>query len=90
MKSNLLSSNLFDFYFILDDLVAAINEFADSQEYVVIKKRTKISKKKVSQKATLRCDKNEKHKYENFEKRQTFNRQCECSFEIVIILKNDD
>ncbi len=89
-KMSLLFSNLFDFYFTLDDLIVTINEFVDSQEYVVVKKRIKINKKKVLRKAILRCDKDEKHKYEKFEKRETFSRQCECSFEIVIFLKDRD
>jgi hypothetical protein len=87
MKMNLLFSNLFDSYFTLDDLITAINEFVDSQEYVVVKKRIKINKKKVLRKTIFRCDKSEKHEYEKFEKRETFNRRCECSFEVVAILK---
>jgi hypothetical protein len=87
MKMSLLSSNLFDFYLTLDDLITAINEFVDSQEYVVVKKRIKINKKKELRKAIFRCDKSEKHKYERFEKRETFSRRCECSFEVIAILK---
>jgi heme oxygenase len=90
LKMSLLSSDLFDSYLTLDDLITAINEFVDSQEYVVVKKRIKINKKKVLRKAILRCDKDEKHKYERFEKRETFSRQCECSFEIITILKDRD
>ncbi len=89
-KMSLLFSNLFDLYFTLDNLITAINEFVDSQEYVVVRKRIKINKKKMLRKAILRCDKDEKHKYEKFEKRETFSRQCECLFEIIIILKNRD
>jgi hypothetical protein len=89
-KAKMLFSNLIKFYFTLDDLVTAINEFVDSQEYVVVKKRIKISKKEVLRKAVLKCDKDEKHEYEKFEKRETFNRRCECSFEIVATLKSDD
>ncbi len=84
---SLLSSNLFDFYFTLDDLITAINEFVDSSEYVVVKKRIKINKKRVLRKTIFRCDKSEKHEYERFEKRETFNRRCECSFKVVVILK---
>ncbi len=62
---SLLSPNLLDLYPTLDDLITAINEFADSQEYVVVKKRIKINKKIVLRKAILRCDKDEKHKYES-------------------------
>ncbi len=88
--TKMLLSNLIEFYFILDDLVTAINEFVGSQGYVVVKKRIKVSKKEVLRKAILRCDKDKKHEYERFEKRETFNRRCECSFEIVATLKSDD
>jgi hypothetical protein len=73
-EAKMLFSNLIEFYFTLDDLVTAINEFFDFQEYVVIKKRIKSSKKEVLRKTVLRCDKDEKHEYERFEKRETFNR----------------
>ncbi len=64
---SLLSSNLFDLYSTLDDFISAVNEFAGSQEYVVVKKRIKINKKEVLRKTILRCDTDEKHKYERFE-----------------------
>ncbi len=80
MKMSLLFSNLLDFYSTLDDLVTAINEFVDFQEYVVVKKRIKINKKEMLRKTILKCDKDEKHKYKRFEKRETFSQQCECFF----------
>jgi hypothetical protein len=88
--TKMLLSNLIEFYLTLDDLVTAINEFVDSQDYVVVKKRIKISKKEVLRKAILRCDKDEKHEYDRFEKRETFSRRCEYFFEVVDTLKNDD
>ncbi len=48
--TEMLLSNLIEFYLTLDDLVTAINEFVGSQEYVVVKKRIKISKKEVLRK----------------------------------------
>jgi hypothetical protein len=40
-------------YLNLNDLVCAVNEFADSQEYAINKKRTKVNKKKILRKAVL-------------------------------------
>ncbi len=88
--TKMLPPNLTESYPTLDDLVTAINEFAGSQEYAVVKKRTKVSKKGVLRKAVLRCDKDEKHEYERFGKRETSSRRCECPFEAVATLKSDD
>jgi hypothetical protein len=83
----LLSSNIFEFYFSLYDLMTAINEFADDQDYAIVKKRIKISKKKILRKAMLRCDKKRNDDSQRFEKRQTFRRSIECSFKIVTTLQ---
>ncbi len=90
LQMTLLSSNLFDFYSILNQLIAIVNEFADLHEYVVIKKRIKINKKEVIRKEVLMCDKDDKYKHQRIEKRATFSRQCECFFETVATLKVDD
>jgi hypothetical protein len=86
-NSELLSPNLSNSFLTLDDVLVAVNEFADTQEYAVIKERTKINKKEVIRKATLMCDKNEKMRSQDYEKRKTTIRFCECSFETVITLK---
>lgn len=50
---DLLPPNLSDKYFSLDSLFKAINIFAFSQGCVVIKRRTKVSKKGISRKTVL-------------------------------------
>jgi hypothetical protein len=84
----LLSSDIvvMNSYFNLNNLVCAVNEFADSQEYAITKKRTKVSKKKILRKAVLKCDKRKENKLKEFNKRETSTRQCDCSFEAVAIL----
>jgi hypothetical protein len=77
-------------FLILNNLVRAVNEFADSQEYAIIKKRTKLSKKKVLRKTMLKCDKEENDKLQEYEKRIISTRQCDCSFEVVATLSLDD
>jgi hypothetical protein len=83
----LLSSNIVDFFSTLNDLMTAINEFANDQEYAIVKKRIKINKKEVLRKTILRCDRERNDDLQEFERRRTFNRSCECSFEAVIILQ---
>jgi hypothetical protein len=86
----LLSSDLSNAYAILDELIIVINEHADAQKYVVVKKRIKISKKEVLRKAMFMCDKEKNLKSQEFERRETFTRVCECSFELIVILQSDD
>ncbi len=89
-NSDLLSSNLSNSFFILDETFVVVNQFADTQEYVVIKKRIKINKKEVIRKVILMCDKSEKMRFQDFEKRKTLTRACECLFETMIILESKD
>jgi hypothetical protein len=86
----LLSSSFSHTFVTLDELVSAVNEFADDQEYAVVKKRIKNSKKEVLRKVVLRCDKDENLKPQGFEKRETSIRACECSFEAVTTLESED
>ncbi len=87
-NSELLFSNSSDFFFILHKTIIAVNQFVDTQEYAVIKKRIKINKKKVIRKIIFMCDKDEKMKSQNFENRKTSTQVCECSCEIMITLKS--
>ena len=48
--------NFPDKYAYLDNLIQAMNTFASSQSYAVVKKRTKQSKKGVLRKAVIMCD----------------------------------
>jgi hypothetical protein len=84
----LLSSNFFHIFFTLNDLITAVNEFADDQDYVVVKKRIKNNKKEVLRKVVLRCDRDENLKSQEFEKRETSTRACDCSFEVVVTLES--
>jgi hypothetical protein len=61
--TKMLFSNLIEFYLTLDDLVIAINEFVDSQEYVVVKKRIKVSKKEVLRKGRSSESQNKKFRH---------------------------
>jgi hypothetical protein len=70
--------------------MTAVNEFVEDQEYVVVKKRTKNSKKDVLKKVVLRCDRDENSKSQEFGKRETSTRACECLFEAVVTFNSDD
>jgi hypothetical protein len=85
----LLFSDLSDHYLILNALLLVINIFVESQEYEVVKKRIKKRSKKVLRKAMLRCDKDRDSKTQEFETRETSIRSIECSFDLVITLKEE-
>ncbi len=53
--------NLSDNYASLDVLLQAVNTFASSQSYAVVKRRTKVSKKGILRKAVLICDRNKEY-----------------------------
>lgn len=60
---------LFDFldkYISLDNLLQVINSFAISQGYTMIKRKTKVSKKRVLGKALLICNWNKKYYSKNW------------------------
>jgi hypothetical protein len=48
-----LSLDIINVYSTLDELIVAINQHANKQEYAVIKKRTKKNKKEILKKAVL-------------------------------------
>jgi hypothetical protein len=83
----LLSLDIVEFFSIFNDFMIAINKFANDQKYAIVKKRIKINKKEILRKAILRCDKERNDKFQEFERRKTFNRSCECSFETITILQ---
>jgi hypothetical protein len=58
----LLSSDLSNAYSTLNVLIIVLNEFADSQKYALVKKRTKISKKEVIRKKVFKCNRDENFK----------------------------
>lgn len=79
----LLSLDLFDSYLTLDALYLAVNAFADSQDYALVKKRIKINKKEFIRKMIFRCDKRKNFKFQEFEKRDISSRSYLCSFEVI-------
>jgi hypothetical protein len=85
----LLFSDLSNHYLILNALLLVINIFVESQEFEVVKKRIKRSSKKVLRKAMLRSDKDRDSKTQEFETRETSIRSIECSFDLVITLKEE-
>jgi hypothetical protein len=93
MKSALIIelafSNLSDYYVIVNELILALNEFAEAREYEVIKKRSKKIKKKILKKVMMRCDKERDSTSQEFEKRDTTIKSTECSFEMIVRLKED-
>jgi hypothetical protein len=84
----LLPPNFSHIFSTLNDLITAVNEFAGDQGYAVVKKRIKNSKKGVLRKAVLRCDRGENPKPQEFGKRETSTRACDCSFEAVATLES--
>ena len=54
-----------------------------------MKRRTKVSKKRVLRKAVLMCDRDKKHIDENGGKKDTTSRKTNCSFDAITILKKE-
>jgi hypothetical protein len=77
-------------YSTLNALLLAVNDFAEDQGYEVIKKSTKKIKKGVLNKAVLRCDKGRDFKPQKYERRETSVRSSECSFDVVVKLRDDE
>ena len=65
---NLQPSDLLNNYSFLDNLIQAINTFASSQDYVVVKKKTKVNKKKVLKKVVLMYDWSKKYFTKSYNK----------------------
>jgi hypothetical protein len=67
----LLSSDIAEIFFTLNDFMTAINKFANDQEYAIVEKRIKINKKEVLRKAILKCNKKRNDDFQEFERRKT-------------------
>lgn len=85
----LLPPVLPDSYPTLNDLLAAVNEFAGDQGYEIVKKRTKKTKKRMLKKTMLRCDKKRNATPQGFERRDTAIRSTECPFDAVATLTEE-
>lgn len=73
----------------LDDVHVAINLFAASQGYAIVKKRTRKSKKGVLRKAVFQCDKSGSYKPQGPANRPTSSRMCKCPFQALTTLEDD-
>ena len=65
---NLQPSDLLNNYSFLDNLIQAVNTFASLQDYVVVKKKTKVNKKKVLKKVVLMYDWSKKYFTKSYNK----------------------
>lgn len=70
----------------LDELVKAFNIFVSFQEYTIVKRHTKVSKKGVLRKAVLMCDRSKEHIDENGGKKDTTSRKTKCPFNAIAFL----
>ncbi len=86
-----LASSSEEFVFSsLKDLIIFINIHADFEDYAMIITRYKCSKKKIKNKAVLRCNRDEKFlESSNRNRRHSDTRLIQCSFFIVIKLNVD-
>ncbi len=76
-------------YATLEELISAVNVFAATQGYAVVKKRTKKSKKSVLQKVILMCDRSKAYVDEKRFARDTTSRKCDCLFDAVALTKDN-
>ncbi len=77
------------FYFSLDKLIKALNIFASLQGYAIVKRCTKVSKKKAFCKAVLMFDRSKEHIDENEGKKNTTSRKTNCLFDATAILEEE-
>lgn len=86
---DLQSSDFPNKYSFFNNLIQAINTFASLQGYGIVKKRTKVSKKRVLKKAILIYNQSKKYHTRNWYKKETIIRKIDCFFDALIILKID-
>ena len=73
----------------IDLLVSKLNKHAATQDYAIVKDRSKISKRNVRMKYWIHCDRNNKPRNEGHGHRNTSSRRIECPFEAIAKLKNN-
>lgn len=73
----------------LDDVFTAINSFAGSQGYAMVKKRTTKNKEGVLQTVTFKCDKGGHYESRAHGKRKSAMRSCKCPFQAITRLEDD-
>lgn len=86
---DLQSFNLLDHYTFLDALLQAVNTLASSQGYTLVKRRMKVSKKRVSRKTVLICNRSKECHTKSWDKKETITQKKDCPFDALIILEVD-
>ncbi len=86
---DLQTLDLSDNYTSLDALLQVVNTFTSSQDYAVVKRKTKMSKKGILRKAVLMCDWSKEYYTKSWNKRETATQETDCSFDVLAILKVD-
>ncbi len=76
-------------YATLEELISAVNVFAATQGYAVVKKRTKKSKKDLLRKAVLMCDGSKAHVDEGRFARDIISCKCDWPFDTVVLTDNN-
>lgn len=79
--------NLLNKYTSFDNLIQAINTFASSQSYIIVKRGTIVSNKRVLRKIILMYDWSKEYNTENWYKRETTTRKIDCLFDLLAVLK---
>lgn len=77
------------FYITLEELVSAVNVFAATQSYTVLKRWNKKYKKEVLQKAVLICDRIKVHVNKGRFARDTTFRKYDCPFDAVAQIEDN-
>lgn len=81
--------NLPNKYIFFDNLLQAINGFVSLQGYAIVKRRIKVSKKRVLRKPVLIYDWNKEYYSEYQSKRETSSQKTDCFFDALAILETD-
>lgn len=73
-----------DIYTTLNIIIETINIFASLQSYVIIKKRTKVSKKRDLRNTILICDQSKEYYSKNWSKKLS-TRKTDCPFDGLVV-----
>ena len=85
------SSSIDRRYTTLSELIDAINEHVEAEEYAIVKVRTKTSKKEVVRKCVFKCDREDDSKNNHAtDKRFDSFRLIDCQFAATALLIDDE
>ena len=78
-------------YTTLSELIDAINEHVETEEYAIVKVRTKTFKKEIVKKCVLKCDRKNDSK-DNYATDKRFDsfRLIDCQFAATALLIDDE